>query len=82
VNAHHNPTEPFVGGRTGRYRPRLAFRLPRQIPDERFNELFARLGRDRDRALVAFSVSTGARASELLGATVGDADPGQQLITR
>jgi integrase len=26
-------------------------------------------------------VSTGARASELLGATVADADPGQQLIT-
>lgn len=22
VNAHHNPMEPFVGGRTGRYRPR------------------------------------------------------------
>ena len=26
-------------------------------------------------------MSTGARASELLGATAGDADPGQQLIT-
>ena len=46
------------------------------IPDEKFNELFARLGSHRDRALVAFWVSTGARASELLGATVGDADPG------
>jgi integrase len=31
--------------------------------------------------LVAFWVSTGARASELLGAMQGDADPGQQLIT-
>jgi site-specific recombinase XerD len=31
--------------------------------------------------LVAFWVSTGARAAELLGATVADADPGQQLIT-
>jgi site-specific recombinase XerD len=30
---------------------------------------------------VAFWVSTGARASELLGASAGDADPGQQLIT-
>ena len=38
-------------------------------------------GSHRDRALVAFWVSTGARASELLGATVGDVDPGQQLIT-
>src|SRR5262249_57804056 len=53
----------------------------RQIGDERFDELFARLGSHRDRALVAFWVSTGARASELLGATAGDADPGSQLIT-
>ena len=55
--------------------------MPRQIPDEKFGELFARLGSHRDRALAAFWVSTGARASELLGATAGDADPGQQLIT-
>jgi integrase len=81
ANAHRNPMEPFVGGRTGRYRPRLVSRLPRHIPDEIFDELFARLGSDRDRALVAFWVSTGARAAELLGATVADADPGQQLIT-
>ena len=51
------------------------------IPDEQFSELFARLGSHRDRALVAFWVSTGARASELLGATAGDAEPGRQLIT-
>ena len=46
-----------------------------------FNELFARLPSNRDRALVAFWVSTGARASELLTATCSGADPGQQLIT-
>ena len=40
-----------------------------------------RMGSHRDRALVAFWVSTGARAAELLGARRGDADPGQQLIT-
>jgi site-specific recombinase XerD len=80
-HAHHNPMDPFVGARAGRYRPRLASRLPRQIPDDLFDELFAHLGCDRDRALVAFWVSTGARASELLGVTVADADPGQQLIT-
>jgi len=73
---HRSPMEPVVAGRTGRYRPRLATRLPRQIPDERFDELFARLGWDRDRALIAFWVSTGARAAELLGATSADADPG------
>ena len=54
--------------------------LPRQIPDEVFNELFARLGSHRDRALVAFWLSTGARASELLGVSCSGADPGQQLI--
>ena len=73
--------EPFTGQRSGRYRPKVVTRAPRRIPDERFDALFAQLGSHRDRALVAFWVSTGARASELLGATVADADPGQQLIT-
>ena len=80
-HAHRNPMEPFAGQRAGRYRPRAVRRVPRQIPDDRFDELFARLGSHRDRALVAFWVSTGARASELLGATAGDVDPGMQLIT-
>jgi len=81
ADAHHNPMEPFAGQRRGRYRPKVVQRAPRCIPDERFDELFAQLGSHRDRALVAFWVSTGARASELLGATVADVDPGQQLIT-
>ena len=81
VDAHHNPMEPLVGHRRGRYRPKVVDRAPRCIPDERFDELFAQLGSHRDRALVALWVSTGARASELLGATLGDVDPGQQLIT-
>jgi site-specific recombinase XerC len=46
-----------------------------------FNELFARLSSHRDRALVAFWISTGARASEQLGVLCSGADPGQQLIT-
>jgi site-specific recombinase XerD len=81
ANAHHNPMEPFRAGRTGRYRPKTPRRIPRQIPDEKFDELFAGLGSHRDRALVAFWVSTGARAAELLDARQADADPGQQLIT-
>jgi site-specific recombinase XerD len=79
--AHHNPMEPFGRSRSGLFRPRVPHRAPRSIPDEQFNELFARLGSHRDRALVAFWVSTGARASELLGATAADADAGRQLIT-
>jgi site-specific recombinase XerD len=81
AHAHHNPMEPLSAQRTGRYRPPVTQRVPRRIPDEKFDELFAKLGSYRDRALVALWVSTGARASELLGATVGDADPGQQLVT-
>jgi integrase len=80
-NAHHNPVQPFAGERAGRYRPKTVLRVPRHIPEEKFGELFAGLGSYRDRALVAFWVSTGARASELLGAMAGDADPGGQLIT-
>ena len=56
-------------------------RIPRQIPDSVFDELFARLACNRDRALVAFGVSTGARAAELLSITRSGADPGRQLIT-
>ncbi len=80
-NAHHNPMEPFRGERRGLYRPRVPDRIPRSVPDEEFNEIFAALPSHRDRALVAFYVSTGARASELLSATVAGLDPGRQLIT-
>jgi site-specific recombinase XerD len=79
--AHHNPVQPWRAERSGRYRPKVIQRVPRQIPDEKFDELFAGLGSHRDRALVSLWVSSGARASELLGVTCGDADPGQQLIT-
>jgi len=81
VGAHRNPMDPHQNRRSGLFRPRLVKRSPRCIPDDRFDELFARLGSHRDRALVAFWVSTGARACELLGATVGDVDVGQQLVT-
>jgi site-specific recombinase XerD len=79
--AHRNPMDPFPRGRAGLFRLRVPQRVPRSIPDEQFSALFARLGSHRDRALVAFWVSTGARAAELLGATAADADAGRQLIT-
>jgi integrase len=81
ANAHHNPVDSFPRQRSGLFRPRVPRRVPRQIPDAVFNELFARLPSNRDRALVAFWISTGARASELLGVFCSGADPGQQLIT-
>jgi site-specific recombinase XerD len=81
AHAHHNPMEPHREERVGRYRPTVASRIPRSIPDAEFNEIFARLPSHRDRALVAFYVSTGARAAELLSVTQGGVDPGRQLIT-
>ena len=69
------------GMRSGLYRPRVPSRIPRYVPDEEFNEIFARLPSHQDRALVAFYVSTGARASELLSATLAGVDPGRQVIT-
>ena len=81
AHAHHNPMEPHRNERAGLYRPTVPSRIPRSVPDEEFNEIFARLPSHRDRALVAFYVSTGARASELLSATLGGVDPGRQLIT-
>ncbi len=81
AHAHHNPMEPHAKERVGMYRPRPAARIPRAVPDEEFNEIFARLRSHRDRALVAFYVSTGARASELLSARVSGVDPGRQTIS-
>ena len=81
AHAHHNPMEPHRNQRVGLYRPTVPTRIPRSIPDAAFNELFARLPSHRDRALVAFYVSTGARAAELLSATQGGVDVGRQLIT-
>jgi site-specific recombinase XerD len=81
AHAYHNPMDPYHNQRSGLYRPRVVKRIPRDIPDAQFNEIFARLPSHRDRALVAFYVSTGARASELLTVTQGGVDPGRQLIT-
>jgi len=81
AHAHRNPMDEWKPERTGRYRPVVPRRIPRAIPDDWFNRLFAALGSDRDRALVAFWISTGARASELLGMRQCDVYPGEQLIS-
>ncbi|MFJ5888134.1 tyrosine-type recombinase/integrase [Streptomyces californicus] len=80
AHAHQNPNAPFKHERTGRYRPTVPKRAPRRIPDEMFNALFAALKFNRDRALLAFWVSNGARADELLTSRQRDSLPGQQLV--
>lgn len=79
-NAHHNPMEPPERRRRAPLRQKSPSRVPRGLPDHLFEELFGAMGSDRDRALLAFYVSTGARASELLGVTVDRVDVGSQLI--
>jgi site-specific recombinase XerD len=80
AHVHHNPMERYRDERAGRYRPAVPARIPRSVPDAEFNEIFALLPSHRDRALVAFYVSTGARASELLSAIQGGVHPGRQVI--
>ncbi|MFJ8961490.1 tyrosine-type recombinase/integrase [Lentzea sp. NPDC102401] len=78
--AHRSPLEPALPVGRLRYNPPVPRRRPRSIPDQRWNELFARLRSNRDRALLAMSVSNGCRASELLGVASSDVDWGEQRV--
>lgn len=80
VLAHRSPLEPVPLVRRARLRQRVPRQAPRAIPDHLWDELFAAMSCDRDRALLEFYVSSGARASELLGVTVEDIDWGGQLV--
>ena len=83
ANVQHNPMEPYRNelppASTGRgSRPGC----PEPSPTSSSTRFFARLPSNRDRALVAFYVSTGVRASELLSPTTqGGVDPGRQLVS-
>lgn len=79
-NAHHNPLEPFHPRGRGDYRQKQPDRPPRALDDGVVDELFGELGCFRDRALFSMFLSSGARASELLGMTVGDTHPGDGRI--
>ncbi|MDJ1134249.1 hypothetical protein [Streptomyces iconiensis] len=72
----------FRPERQDRYRPKDRKRIPRRIPDELFNALFAGLKYHRDRALLGFWVSAGARAEELLTRCEKGVLPGRRLIAR
>ena len=80
VQAHHNPMQPFAPGRRAPLRQKQPDRIPRALSDGKFDDLFAAMVCDRDRALLSFYVSTGARASELLSTTMDMIDPGSQRI--
>jgi site-specific recombinase XerD len=79
--AHHNPMEDFVLHRRATYRQKAPQAVWRAIPDDAADKLFAELRCNRDRALVSFWLTSGARASELLGLRHGDIDVGGRTIT-
>ncbi|MBZ9640487.1 site-specific integrase [Streptomyces sp. PSKA30] len=79
-HAHHNPLDPYGSEGRLRYNPKVPRRRPRQLPDERWNEPFAALRSNRDRAILALGISNAARASELLGVRGVDIDWGDQLV--
>jgi integrase len=78
--AHRDPDTPAPLFRRARLRQRVRKADPRAIPDKMWDELFAAMTHDRDRAAVLLYVSSGSRASELLGVTPNDIDwSGQQI---
>ncbi|QNE37803.1 site-specific integrase (plasmid) [Leifsonia shinshuensis] len=78
--AQRSPLEPRQAYRRGAYRQRALSRAPRSIPDAMWEEFFAQMPSDRDRALLACFVSSGARAEEMLGAQIEDVDwAGQRM---
>ena len=81
VFAHHNPMEDFRWHRRATYRQKPPKPAWRAISDHAAEQMFTVLRCHRDRALISFWLSSGARASELLGLRHGDLDVGQRTIT-
>lgn len=71
---HRSPLEPTPSFRRARLRQKSVATSPRSIPQPQWEALFAAMGCDRDRALLAAFVSSGVRAAEMLGMAVEDVD--------
>lgn len=80
VGAEAGPRVPGPRLSRSRLRQKVPKQAPRAIPDELWDELFAAMTCDRDRALLSFYVSSGARASELLGLSMRNIDWAGQRI--
>ncbi|MEU6381692.1 site-specific integrase [Streptomyces sp. NPDC046909] len=79
-HAHHNPMDPFRPEGRIRYNPKIPKSRPREIPDEHWNDVFAALRSNRDRAILSLDISNAARASEVLAIRGVDLDWGDQLV--
>ena len=78
--AHRSPLEPVPRVARAPLRQKEPSLAPRAIPDRLWDELFDAMTCHRDRALLAFLVSSAARASELLGLTLDRVDWAGQRI--
>ncbi|MFF8024773.1 tyrosine-type recombinase/integrase [Streptomyces sp. NPDC007896] len=78
--AHRTPDGEVPNFRRARLRQRERRSDPRSIPDGMWDEFFGALTCERDRAAVLLYVSSGSRASELLGVTPGYINWPKQLI--
>lgn len=78
--AHHNPMDHYKPQQRAPYRQRIIGGQPKALSEDLVNRVFTALTSTRDRALVAMYLSTGARASELLGMRGRDVDWGNQSI--
>ncbi len=79
-HSHHNPLDVFRNEGRIAFNPKLPKQAPRALPDERWTDLFSALRSNRDRALLAVTVSSAVRASEVLGIRGVDVDWGEQLV--
>lgn len=71
---HHSPIDERQPYSRAPLRQRVAKQKPTVIPDDLWDELFAAMTCDRDRALMLFYWTSGARAAEILGLTLADVD--------
>ena len=79
--AHHNPMRLMPNERRGDYRQKVPDQAPRHLPDVAVDDVFRQLTSHRDRSLLGFYLSSGARPSELLGLTNGLVRWDEQTIT-
>jgi site-specific recombinase XerD len=75
---HYEARQPV---RRARYRQKVPVFQPRAISEDNLQILSARLRNDRDRAMVALALSSGAGAGELLSKTVRGVDPGSGVVS-
>ena len=78
--AHRSPIEAQAEHRRAPLRQKPPALLPRAIPDGLVQELIVAMRSNRDQALLALYLSSGARASELLGVRGGQVDWTRQQV--